>query len=95
MKPVLDIRPVTIPAHAVHAIEGRKGLQITALSGTIWVTQPGDQRDIILTRGRSFILDRGGRTVVYAFKDAAILVGPAGQVDGADFSRAPASTRSA
>jgi hypothetical protein len=95
MKPVLDIRPVEIAAHSVHSIEGRKGLQITALSGIVWITQARDTRDIILARGQSFILDRGGRTVVYAFKDAAILVGPAGHVSGADFTRPPALTTAA
>lgn len=87
MKPALDIRPIEIAAHSVHSIEGRKGLQVTVLSGTVWVTQARDARDIILARGQSFILDRSGRAVVYAFKDAAILVGPAGHVSGADFTR--------
>jgi hypothetical protein len=86
MKPVLDIKPVRLAARAVHCIEGGKGLQITAVSGTVWVTQADDPRDIILTRGRSFILDRRGRAVVYAFQDAAIVVGPAGHITGADFA---------
>jgi hypothetical protein len=85
MKPVLDIKPVRLSARAVHCIEGGKGLQITAVSGTVWITQADDTRDIILTRGLSFILDRKGRAVVYAFKDAAIVVGPAGHITGADF----------
>jgi hypothetical protein len=95
MKHVLDIRPVQIEAHSVHSIEGRKGLQVTAVSGTIWITQARDARDIVLTRGQSFVLDRSGRTVVYAFKDAAILVGPAGHVSAADFLRPPALTTAA
>jgi hypothetical protein len=95
MKPVLDIRPVPIAAHSVHTIEARKGLQITAVRGTVWITQARDARDIVLTRGQSFVLDRNGRTVVYAFKDAAILVGPAGHVSGADFLRPPALTTAA
>jgi hypothetical protein len=44
-----------------------------------------DPRDIILTRGQSFILDRPGRAVVYALKDAAIVVGPAGHISAAAF----------
>jgi hypothetical protein len=32
---------------------------------------------------------------VYAFNDAAILVGPAGHVSGADFTRPPALTTAA
>ena len=90
MKPVLDIKPVRLSARTVHCIEGGKGLQITAIDGTVWITQAGDPRDVILTRGHSFILDRKGRAVVYALKDAAIVVGPAGHISAADFA-APAA----
>jgi hypothetical protein len=86
MKPVLDIKPVRLPARTIHCIEGGKGLQITAVGGTVWVTQADDPRDIILTRGHSFILDRQGRAVVYALKDAAVVVGPAGHITAADFT---------
>jgi hypothetical protein len=86
MKPVLDIKPVRLAAHTVHAFEGRKGMQVTAVTGTVWLTQAQDSRDIILTRGQSFILDREGRAVVYGLKDAAIVVGPAGHITSAAFA---------
>jgi Protein of unknown function (DUF2917) len=89
MKPVRDIKPVHVPARTVHCIEGGNGLQITAVTGTVWVTQARDPRDVILSRGQSFILDRKGRAVVYALNDAAIVVGPAGHITAADFA-APA-----
>jgi hypothetical protein len=94
MKAVRDIVPVRLRAQAVHTLDGAKGLQVTAVSGTVWLTQAMDPRDIILTRGQSFILDRGGRAVVYALKDAAIVVGPAGHIAAADFA-APAEWDSA
>ncbi len=89
MIPVRDISPVRLPARAVHTLDGAKGLQVTAVSGTVWLTQAKDPRDIILTRGQSFILDRPGRAVVYALKEAAIVIGPAGHIAAADFA-APA-----
>ena len=76
-------RKPSIPSKAA------KGLQVTAVSGTVWLTQAKDPRDIILTRGQSFILDRKGRAVVYALKDAAIVIGPAGHITAAAFA-APA-----
>jgi hypothetical protein len=82
---VLDIRPIKLPARSVHRIEGGKGLQITAVAGTVWVTQADDPRDIVLTRGQSFILDRKGLGVAYALSDAVIVVGPAGHISAADF----------
>jgi hypothetical protein len=87
MKPVRDINPVRVPAQSVHRLEGAKGLQITAVSGTVWVTQANDPRDIILTRGQSFILDRQGLALAYALREtAAIVVGPAGHITAAAFA---------
>jgi hypothetical protein len=85
MKPVRDINPVRLPARTVHTLDGARGLQVTAVSGTVWLTQAMDPRDIILTRGQSFILDRNGRAVIFALKDATIVMGPAGHVTAAAF----------
>lgn len=84
MKPALGIKPLRLPARAVHCIEDGKGLEVTAVSGTVWITQAGDMRDVILARGQSFVLDRNGRAVLYALKDAAIVVAPAGHIAAAD-----------
>jgi DUF2917 family protein len=95
MKPVLDIKPIRLPAQTMHCVEGAKGLQVTAVSGVVWLTQAKDTRDLILTRGQSFILDRKGRAVVYALKDAVIVVGPAGHITAADFATPGAWDRAA
>jgi hypothetical protein len=88
MQHVLELQPVQIPARSVHRIDGGKGLQITAVQGVVWVTQANDPRDIVLSRGQSFILDRNGLAVVYALKDAAIVAGPAGHITAAVFDPA-------
>jgi hypothetical protein len=93
MQHVLDIQPVQLPAGSVHRIDGGKGLQVTAIRGVVWVTQADDARDIVLSRGQSFILDRKGLAVAYALKDAAIVVGAAGHVTAAAF--APPAARKA
>ena len=53
---------------------------MTCFKGPVWITQNNDQRDVVLSAGQSFTLDRKGPAIVFALKDAAILVGPAGQV---------------
>ena len=93
MQHVLDIQPVQLSARSIHRIDGGKGLQITAVDGVVWVTQADDQRDIILSRGQSFILDRKGLAVVYALKDAAFVAGPAGHITAAAFD--PSAVRKA
>ena len=80
-----DVQPIRLAARSVQRIEGAVGQQITSLAGVVWVTQANDSRDIILTKGQSFIIDRQGLTVVFALKDAAIAVGPAGHMTAAEF----------
>jgi hypothetical protein len=88
MQHVLDIKPVRLAARSIARVEGAKGSQITCLDGVVWVTQANDARDIILARGQSFIIDRNGTTVVFAFKESAIAVGPAGHISAAEFDPA-------
>jgi hypothetical protein len=89
MQHVREPRPIELPARSVYRIEGGKGLQITSVAGSVWLTQSNDPRDIVLGRGRSFILDRNGVAVVYALGgDAAIVIGPAGHIAAADFAAA-------
>jgi hypothetical protein len=83
MKPMLDIKPERLAARAVRTIKDGKGLQVTVLGGVVWLTQAEDPRDVILASGQSFVLDRMGRAVVYAFKEADILLCPAGDIAAA------------
>lgn len=55
----------------VQVIDGR-GTSMHCLSGSVWVTQDGDPRDIVLAAGDSFTLDRDGVAIVYATDDAAL-----------------------
>jgi hypothetical protein len=64
----------------VHRIDNGRGLSVTALKGSVWITQDRDQRDIILSPGQSFVLDRNGVALVFAFRDAMIMVGQPGRV---------------
>ncbi|MBX9591092.1 MAG: DUF2917 domain-containing protein [Hyphomonadaceae bacterium] len=91
MKHVLDIQPIRLPARSVQRVEGGKGRQITCLEGVVWITQAKDDRDIILTRGQSFIMDRKGLTVIFALKPAAVAIGLAGHITAAQFD--PATLR--
>jgi DUF2917 family protein len=84
MPPAVDVGPVRLPARAIRRIEDGEGLEVTALSGTVWITQAGDTRDVILAGGQSFILDRNGRAIVYALRDATIVVGRPGHRLAAD-----------
>ena len=88
MKHVQEIQPIRLAARSLHRLDGAKGQQVTCLAGVVWLTQANDNRDIILSKGQSFIVDRKGLAVVFALKDGAIAVGPAGHITAAAFDPA-------
>ena len=87
MRTLLDIKPIVLAKRTVHRIENGKGAEVFCLKGTVWLTQEGDPRDVILGAGQSFLLDRKGVAVAYALKDAAIAVGVPGHIAPAPEAR--------
>jgi len=56
--------PSRLGAHSVHPIEDGAGHNLKCLAGSLWLTQENDPRDIILSPGQSFTLDRPGKAVL-------------------------------
>jgi hypothetical protein len=48
------------------------GWTIKAMSGTVWITQESDSRDIVLKAGESFMLDRPGSALVAPLGEAKL-----------------------
>ena len=67
-----------LQANQVVKVRGGLGHSIVCERGSVWVTQDGDPRDVILHAGESFTLDRDGPALVQAFEPGAISVAPAG-----------------
>lgn len=61
----------------VAKVRGAKGRSIVCHSGSVWVTQVGDARDIVLSAGDSFTLDREGLALLLAFEPSAVSIAPA------------------
>jgi len=55
-------------------VRGGVGHSIVCDSGTVWVTQTGDPRDIVLAAGKSFTIDRNGLALVQAFEPSSISI---------------------
>lgn len=55
-------------------LDGARGTTLRVTRGTLWVTLEGDTRDIILTPGDSFAIDRGGLTIVEAQGSSTVCV---------------------
>jgi hypothetical protein len=58
----------------VRHLHGESGRRVEVLSGAIWITQDGDQRDVVLQRGDGFDFDRNGDVLLSAFDDSRYLV---------------------
>jgi hypothetical protein len=61
----------------VLSLRGRPGARIESRSGSVWVTQDGDLRDVVLSAGEAHVLDREGPVLVQALDDAQVVLRPA------------------
>jgi hypothetical protein len=48
------------------------GRRVRCLEGRVWITLDGDPRDVFLGPGESFVVDRGGVTLVHAMEPARL-----------------------
>ena len=48
------------------------GVRIEAQSGTVWVTQDHDLRDVVLEPGQAVTLERNGRAIVQALEASRV-----------------------
>ena len=55
-------------------LPARVGRSVKCLSGSIWITQDGDPRDVVLGAGESFAFDRCTDAILSAFADSRYVV---------------------
>lgn len=49
-----------------------KGVCVDVAQGQIWITQEGDQRDLVIEAGQSWRIDRDGLTLIQALLTARL-----------------------
>ena len=57
-------------------VRGGIGHSVVCHSGSVWLTQYRDRRDIVLREGGAFALDRDGLALVQALEQSAISIAP-------------------
>lgn len=55
-------------------LDGARGARIVSRCGTVWITQDGDLRDIVLQPGEAFELDRATPAIVQAFEPSTVCI---------------------
>jgi hypothetical protein len=63
-----------LAAGQISTLRDAQGTQIECLSGSLWITQVGEGRDVVLGPGEQTSLDRKGETVVQALRQSIVLV---------------------
>ena len=56
------------------SLNGAEGVRIASQRGSVWITQDGDLRDVVLQPGESVVLGRGTPAIVQAFEPALITI---------------------
>jgi hypothetical protein len=78
-----------LPARTSLPLDDVEGTVIEIGSGCLWVTMENDPRDVILTPGMRFEIDRSGRTIIAAEEDSRFgLLAPDDCADGVAASMA-------
>jgi len=70
----LKLPAITLHHGEAHRIEAGKGLLVQCLSGTLWLTQDNDPRDIVLEPGEETTIERDDLSLVYALSDAQFVL---------------------
>jgi len=55
-------------------LDGARGTTLRVTRGTLWLTQERDIRDVMLSAGDVYTIERGGRTIVEALGRATVCV---------------------
>lgn len=80
MKIRIEPGSICLARHQTLEIEQPLGFRIVCRSGSVWITQDGDPRDIIVGSGDTFDFDRPGVAIVNAFRPATVSVEPVPRV---------------
>jgi hypothetical protein len=78
----LRTAPICLPKGQAALLDDARGAWVRCRGGSVWVTQEGDRRDVVLEPGDSVRIERDGMAVVSALRDASVDVQPAPEHGG-------------
>ncbi|MDB5841031.1 MAG: hypothetical protein JWQ23_2983 [Herminiimonas sp.] len=67
-------KPLRLKDGQVVRLRHAQGMTIKSVTGSLWITQNGDPRDIVLETGESFVVDRSGVVLLSPIVDAEVCI---------------------
>lgn len=67
---VLDTPRFALEPGQVVSLDDACGALIEPTGGRLWITEEGERKDFVVRPGETFVVSRGGRTVVQAVEPA-------------------------
>ena len=70
----LNLAATPLTRGQLHRLQDARGSWVLCLSGTLWLTQLGDARDIVLEAGDEARIDHDGLSILSALSDARFVL---------------------
>ena len=70
----VEMMETTIPKGRTLRIQDGKGLDLTVVAGSLWVTHEHDIKDFVLNPGEAFHVSRDGLTLIHAFRKVQLRI---------------------
>ncbi len=70
----LNLAATPLTRGHLHRLQDARGSLVLCLSGTLWLTQQGDARDIVLEAGDERRIDQDGLSILSALSDARFVL---------------------
>jgi len=62
---------LTLRHNELARLAGARNTRVDCIEGTAWITIDGDRRDVVLSRGQSFVVDSSAPVLVHAIQGPA------------------------
>ncbi len=70
----LELSAIQLKRGHLRRVDNGRGALLQCLTGTLWLTQEDDPRDIVLEAGEETIIDRDGTSIVSALSDTSFVL---------------------
>lgn len=70
----LNLGATHLPRGQLLRLDDSRGSRVLCLSGTLWLTQEGEQRDIVLEAGDEARIEHDGLSLISALSDARFVL---------------------